>query len=561
MRAFYVLAGILLGFFVGVAMLWSVASLTDRQRAFFATENSDLTVNPSTPKQETPTKQDILRLAFDMDVVTVQEILAAAHRQSLNGELPIDDLRDLFSAFQSTAPEVKEFAETWVDEMPDSPYALTALAWNVYTAGWNMRGNDLIQFTFYEAAYRHYNLHERARKLAQRAFQAAPDLIPASDAVIMLVLTNSSGRSNPMEKVAIVSRTLDTVMELTPNRGSILRAMNVTQPEWGGNFEGAMQLCSDYADLATDVEGYTPEICMIDAAYAYDYSDEVRSRMREALRSTDLPYLDHARRSDWEPGISRAADKKILAYLQGDGSTDLKLALSYDRNVADINGSPRASKTVADNLRLETLEKLKSDPYNPSLISNIAEPRFAIGPDQDKNDRSDEITLTKSILKVAPFDPAYWSKIARFMHTTNDASNPDENPYFANTITFSNHSPTYFFQYLEAKTQDLKAIERRADAGELPDDQMVSADEAVTCPYIRLARLREMMCSNGIEHIPSYLTSNCANMTDHAAKLAKVIVEANSRNTCAAEINGEQKELYFLEVSDTEIVLPAFIAP
>ncbi len=555
MRVFYVLFGILVGMFVGTTMLWSVASFVDRQNEVAVVERPNLAAKKLTSKQE------IFSLAFAMDINGVQKKLEAAHQQSLTGDLPLDDLRDLFSAFQSTAPEIKEFAESWVDEMPDSPYALTALTWNLYTAGWNMRGNDLIRFTFYEAAYRHNNLHERARKLAQRAFQAAPDLIPASDAVIMLVLTHSMGRPDPMEKVNFVSHTLKTVMELTPNRGSLLRAMNVTWPEWGGNFDGAIKLCSDFADLVTDVEGYTPEICMIDAAFYHDYGGEVRRSMREALRSTDLPYLDYARREDWEPGISRAADKKILAYLQTEGSTDLELAQLYDWNVADINGLPRTGTKVAENLRAQTLEELKTDPYNPSLVKKIAEPFFGIGPGQDKNDRSDEIALTKSVLKVAPFDPTYWSNIARFMHTTGDPTDPSENPYFANTITFSNHSPRYFFKYLEAKTQDLRAIEQRSDTDGLPSETMTAVDEAVTCPYIRLARLRELMCTNGKEHIPSYLRSHCANMTDHAEKLAEIIADASSRKSCTAEINGEQKELYFLEVSETYIALRAFIAP
>ena len=173
-------------------------------------------------------------------------------------------------------------------------------------------------------------------------------------------------------------------MSLTPDRGSLLRALSITQPKWRGRFDGAIKLCSTFAKAVTNVAGYTTEVCLVDAAYTYQYDENVKNRAREMLQKIDVDYLDYARRQDWEPGYSRAADRDILKYLQGEGYADYEMALWYDGNVSKPQGLPMVGEAVYA-ARLDTArEKLASDPFNPDLIEILTRPRFGATPGEDE---------------------------------------------------------------------------------------------------------------------------------------------------------------------------------
>jgi hypothetical protein len=141
-----------------------------------------------------------------------------------------------------------------------------------------------------------------------------------------LVLTNALGHSGTNSKFKAMSNLLDKTMRLAPNRGSLIRALAIAQPNLGGSQVDAVALCRKFSGKVTDVPDYTPDICQIDAAYTYDLGPGIRNNARMALRSTDLNYLEYARRLDWRPGIFRRLDSEILDYLNGEGDTDLDLA-------------------------------------------------------------------------------------------------------------------------------------------------------------------------------------------------------------------------------------------
>ncbi len=149
------------------------------------------------PDQEAQIQQKIRQLANEMDFGALEELFSTAHQASVRGQLPYDDLRSMFRVFQSTAPEIQEFTESWLDDDPESPYALTALTWNLYTAGWHMRGPNTPSMTHPQSLIRFQILHSRASRLAARAYEIAPDLVPASDAIIRLMLTSRKTNISP----------------------------------------------------------------------------------------------------------------------------------------------------------------------------------------------------------------------------------------------------------------------------------------------------------------------------------------------------------------------------
>jgi len=539
MRFFPTSTSFILGAILSSALLWNTAASADHPNL----------------KDETASQQ-IRRLILDMDFPGTQKVLRQAHQASLNGDNDYSHLRAMFTVFQSTAPEMREFTESWLDEMPDSPYAQTALTWNLYTAGAYMRGENLSQFTYGGALNRFNSLHNRANRLARRAFKTAPDLVPASDAVIRLVLTNGSTQTVPPSGVKQQTSVLNKVMELTPNRGSLIRALSITQPRWRGSFDGAVELCAKFAGQVKNVEGYNLEMCLVDAAYTYGYGPEIKELAREVLNTVDYGYLDYARRQGWEPGLSRAMDRKILEYLQGKGATDYQLAMSYDQFVSEPQGLPLVGKAAYIARQQEARDKLVTDPFNPQLIETLTEPRFGALPGEDKRDRTDAIRLAKLALNAAPYDPDVWRNIALIYHSSNDPTDASENPFFENSMVFANHYPAYYFDYLSAKRADFLAIRKQLGAGQLSEQQIATVDEAVICPLIRLIRTKKLMCSAIVNDNIRYQDASCSWEPQNDGTLRELVLSAERRNSCTKEISSDPIDLFNLTPAETDVSLP-----
>ncbi|MEE9427050.1 MAG: hypothetical protein V3V25_02775 [Paracoccaceae bacterium] len=549
----FIIGALFGGVVVGVVTNPKLAILSKAEAVFaqiFEGKNTGI----SAPEQ-------IRKLTQKMDFDAVEEILSQAHKASLIGEITYDELREMFRVFQSTAPKMQEFVEAWVDEARDSPYALSALTWNLYTAGWHMRGELSPQFSYMEGRLRFINLHERATRLARRAYEIAPNLVPASDAMLRLTLTNGSNSTTPPSGAAQQVRILEKVMALTPNRGSLVRALSITQPNWGGSFEGAVLICSKFADLVPDVDGYSTDICLVDAAYTYKHGAVVKYRAREALNGSDAEYLDYARRQDWEPGISRRQDQEILEYLEGEGSTDYKLARNYDRSVSDLQGSLSLTKVVYAAFIAETSEQLSTDPYNPKLIKFLTEPPFGALPGDYEDSHDEDFKLAKLALNAAPYDADVWNNIALVSHSSTHPTNAEEIPYFENAMIFANYKPAYFFEYLTAKRADHAAIYEGANNTNLTGQQLASVDEAVTCPLIRLVRSKEMMCLAVQNDDPYYYTTACEWDPVNDGFLDGLISQAESRNACDFEISSETMDLFVMEPSETDFTLPVPLRP
>ncbi len=224
-----------------------------------------------------------------------------------------------------------------MEDYPDSTYAHTAFAWLYYTSGRHMRGTDLAIFTYLEASQRSQDDFDRAGRLVNVAVKQAPDLVPASDAVLALNLVRREGRDREL---------LGYIMDRAPNYGSVKRALASAQPKWGGTFDDALFICGTYAGMVPDVPDYDADVCLIDAAFTYDYGDHVRDEARKALRKNDHPLLAHARPKILKPGLTPAGDARVRDYLEGPGATDTEMAAAYDHAVAEPRGTELYSARV-----------------------------------------------------------------------------------------------------------------------------------------------------------------------------------------------------------------------
>lgn len=233
-----------------------------------------------------PTTADFFALITAKDFAGVEAALTNADS---TGEALAQ--RGLFDFFRNSHPAITEFTAAWLAAEPDNPYALTARGWQQLGWGWALRGEDFPRNIRREAIQKMRALHNEALDLFTQASSAAPDLLAASDG--LLVLTKTLGN------IEIIPVELERIMARHPNRHSLMTAMMALAPQWGGRMEQVGLLCARYASLITTIADYSADICRVDAVYTASFANgPARDAAHTALQTMTHPVLDDARRVD-----------------------------------------------------------------------------------------------------------------------------------------------------------------------------------------------------------------------------------------------------------------------
>lgn len=130
----------------------------------------------------------------------------------LAGTKSADDIRDLFIAQSRSHPQMINFVERWANSDPENPKALSAWARSLYghassiQRARNAYSNEVASRMDIEFA-----------RLANVAYLAGPDLIPASDAIVRSLGNVSYDSPNPDDALVEVLRE-------RPNWGAIHRS-------------------------------------------------------------------------------------------------------------------------------------------------------------------------------------------------------------------------------------------------------------------------------------------------------------------------------------------------
>ncbi len=143
------------------------------------------------------------------DIAGVKAALIAAEAEDAASTGALDAERALFSLCTESHDKVADFTLHWLAAEPGFPLAMTALGWQRYTAGRNIRGDGLARNVYRDVMRA---LHEDDVQAFARACKAiARDRKLIATADLVMCLTTSLG--NP----GIIPLELERVMTLPPS--------------------------------------------------------------------------------------------------------------------------------------------------------------------------------------------------------------------------------------------------------------------------------------------------------------------------------------------------------
>ncbi len=382
------------------------------------------------------------------------EVIAALET-ALQADIAPDTIpsraRELFWAFQDLHPVVDAFTQDWLTDDPASPLAQTARGWQLYQQGWAWRGGATAPRTWPESMDHMAALHAQALTLMRQAFATDSTMLPASDGVLQLDQT--------IGQDAEIPRVLETVMQVHPNRYSLMLAMKKLAPQWGGTQKQVDLLCARYAPKVTAGPGYDAATCVIDAAYFAEYWDGPRmDTARDALPGNAAPDLDDARLADAIRGFGTVEARKAIldkALQNRDFTPDE--AMAWDNVVSLLKGSghllelieyPKAVHRQTLTLRLAA-DNAPLDPntlgeYRDALLEDIHQmTRLGQGP--QPYPAAEMEGRLKAVLAAFPFEANSWrrlgSDIAHYGTGPSGSQDPvywieTAEPYFNNAIAY-----------------------------------------------------------------------------------------------------------------------------
>jgi hypothetical protein len=511
--------------------------------------------------QATPTPDVLRALAYAGNVDGVEAAYVAIHAEQRAGGLSYDELRQRYLALIVYDPRVLGFTQDWLDAYPDSPHAHAIRAWQLYMAAFEIRGEKSRRDTYYLALEGFDALQAQALDHAAIAYEAAPDLVSASDAMLALQMTHRF--LGPVEFAQVIG----DIMAVTPNHHSLMLAADTAMPQWGGGGSATVRdLCDTFASFVTDVTAYDSDICFVEIIFSLDTYLRDSSAMAEAnrlLEGSDHPYLDGARlfqgfaaMEDIIPPGSDAPQTyhrnpefaaRLAAILSRPGFTNTETAANYDSFYATPLGLPPMLPDIIEQEVAWAQSRLLADPYDPKAIAALTMPHFdAFGaPMPDILPVPERIALLKRRLLVNPYLPEVWDTLALLVQQQH--MSPFDNPadvYYENAIVYSNYDVFAVQYYLQAKYEQINR-RIRAEQFELSGRFMDQAlFEDGYCPFIRLENLKQFLC-NG----PRSDAWVCGGWgPDPVRVLAEALQRSTAANLCVAERRANPEDLAFQPV-------------
>ncbi|WP_338550595.1 hypothetical protein [Roseovarius phycicola] len=515
---------------------------------------------------EDVSQDDLWDIVEAKDFAAAEALFAKSHAFSLEDADAIDHTRWLFETFGTNNPKVAQFAERWLDAYPQSAYANTANAWVLYNTGWHIRGEGAARDLFPDATAIFAHMHRDAWEHAKRAYDAAPDLLPASDA--MFWLTNSThNRTRALE-------VLHLVMNNAPNLGTLTRALDMTNPGWGGSWELAKKICAQYAPLV-EIENSKNNVrwCEIFAAGNFHMYNRSEWFIQEASKREfrDLDYL-YARYLSTK-NASRRDAAFLHEYLTNPDVTDYKVAYRFDSDIAQKYGYGFLYEDHIRRAKETALAEIERDPYDPDKLETLLKDisGFSIRDDGgirisviERTPEEKKAEYARRMLEASPFDDELWRAYARYRFSARHADHIllDE-PYLINAIVYSNHDSYGLQAFANSRFWLLSELERLEWEMERPEFEALSPDRRaevtkiieswierretldldtkIRCPMMRAYRLYQMLCGR---------PGQGACEIDPKMKDMYEIVKSdvNERRVCTGVMSASEYDLYFTPI-------------
>jgi hypothetical protein len=428
--------------------------------------------------------------------------------------------RDLVWALAASDPDTVAFTEAWLVAQGDNPMALTARAWSTYWAGGRIRG-ELSRFrTWPPLLVESDQVYLEALSLAERATELDPGFLPASDAVILL--RSRTGRNE--EVVAELER----IMDVDPNRHSLVLATAALSPAWGGSMELMQALCGHFSDRVADVPDLDAETCLAQAILraqiwgnAKDWAISVvdgqadkpflEREVMQLARDNLLPpngvsYLTERLRSEGRMSVYVIlAPQKDLLETTGPSDVDEFLAalandLSAATQAADRDpGYAGALLDLRDLYDIEVksigLREIRdpdtTEAEHQAIYNEVVSTQLRHAEDLDRRARR--------LLELAPRNAPSLQFASRHVLT------PDPDPLKAdrwaltlltNATVYANYQERQLGQIILEARRRYDLMQNRMASGEVPTYSAAELEEVYLCPYVRAIRVLDEVCAH-----------------------------------------------------------------
>lgn len=442
-------------------------------------------------------EDNVWKLASSGDYHAIENLLRDEHALSIETQ-NYDNVRISNIPFATTDPDVISTVQAWHVDMPESPYAKTALAWINYHIAYQIRGENSARQTHPMARQEFTELMNKGFSLALEANNLAPDFVPASDAV----LRTSRGGSSLWDMHKF---TRDT-MELTPNFGTLYRALQFATPAWGGSIDEMVAICA----LSSHLDEMSEEECIARAFVIYKptkpllrYALEYFYSVHEETEETPLPEFAL---TGYDYNYFKVPEDKLdyvydLVLTAAENRRDFDELRNMAQRFSLYHGlSDLLEQEVTDIAYAAAIKRRERDPYSVSdthihvryLLENLT--------DRDPNSvYTEAFDIWKNSLEFGKYYEQTWLQGGGILRKKDaDFSFFTTYPYFVNSVVYSRGSVYSTQALLGELVRGYEHAESNLKGTADPSVRKFANPEAVLeftqCRMVRAARLLKAYC-------------------------------------------------------------------
>lgn len=489
------------------------------------------------------------------DFEQIERRLSLAHMQNVRGEISYDALRQMVDGVAVTHPDIVKTVDAWLLALPQSPYANSVRARQLFSASWGWRGDGFARDTNRDAAVAFSQAQYRAMEHAVVAYEQAPDFVPASDMILLLQPTTSYFSRYVFLGI------LSDIMERTPNVRSLRNARFFTVRGWRGRGASDINLiCETHADSIPD-ESFDVDVCKV-LFVGNRAPREVQASGLDSLGDRYHPSLDYQRAWYITNAFDRPrtdAERQIIHdYLQGDGNEKVEIAERYMRSFPRTAEMEAVLVDVAIEAKEQARDTLVHDPYNIDAIETVLLRGLLLSTidfDFQRDVRRENTEILNARLAVArPFDSDVWLNIARgYSGNYEYAKEGRAMPFYQNAIFYSDHEPWV----IEATQFHMMDVLGYAHYERNPSDPVIKITsdlpQDVVCEFVRLDRILNHQCRSVGEKYGS-----CPSIQEIQPDYSRFVSEANATGLCSAVISSSIADLKY---QPTQVLLDRLAQP
>jgi Domain of unknown function (DUF4034) len=441
-------------------------------------------------------REALRALIFAGDTKGAEQMIDGYFSAIAPGSQKFGDLRAMMQVFSVSDPRVDAFTTDWIRDYPDSPYAKAARGWYLFDMAFLYRGEDRASETRPEALAGFRQLLNESGELAEAAWNLEPRFVPASD--LVLAVTSKIGGREDIEDVVA------EVMNVSPNFGSIRRAVEFDSKVWGGYPPEALGYCNEYIAILN----YDPELdfdtCELFLALSFDNTILSEPDVAEATEASEHPILQDFRMllllQQQTPPTGKQL-KELKELLDPNSVTWVEMAGLYDRFIGGPDGLPSIVEATKIR-RLKVLSDLvELDPYNYGLLDQRYFLAKEVYPDDLSRGPDPVLDTYGPALKAAPYNVRAWNKL-RMLSVESQypaVQNMDVEPFYVNTFIYRGYQPVDITDYA---VNSFIAFRRMMKAPSASVEEVARREE-LACKTIRAIRVAMYTCEQSGDISPT----------------------------------------------------------